>query len=100
MDIFQKVRQIEKQINQLEERLAELKTRREQAQDDVIRRVTQEAISQIIDAIDQARQQLEKEQAKLPQKRTNGHHPPESMEDSELPIDQDVSSKGESPSDN
>ena len=57
-------------------------------------------MSRIIDAIDHARERLEQEQAKLPEKRTNGHHPPESEEDLELPIDPDVNSKEDPPSDN
>jgi len=100
MDIYQRIQQLQARIEQLETELAELKAQHDQAQDEAIRRVTQAAMSRIIDAIDQEREQVEQEQAKLPEKRSNGHHPPESEEDVELPIDPDVSSKEEPPSDN
>ena len=100
MDSYQKIEQLQQQIEQLEARLVRIRKRYQQTQDPVLRQAMQEEISGLIDAIDQARSQLELEQARLPQKRTNGHHPPESEEDLELLIDPNVSEKGDKPSEN
>jgi septation ring formation regulator EzrA len=100
MDTLKRIEQIERQIEQLEAKLAHARQRYEKTQDPVLRNAIQEEIGELIDAIDQDRSQLAKEQAKLPEKRSNGHHPPENEGDLELPIDLDVNSQGDEPSDN
>lgn len=100
MDIYQRIRQIKQEIEQLQQELQQTRLRKEQTQDPVMQQILQREIGNLIDQIDKTGDKLAKEEAKLPEKRTNGHHPPESKEDFELPINPNVSEEGEESSDN
>ena len=90
MDIYQRIQQIKAQIAAYQAQLADLRQRKQQTQDEAVRQVLQANIEQIIDAIDRSQARLEKEESYLPETRTNGHHPPESEEDAQLPLDPNV----------
>ena len=100
MDLFKKINQLQQQIEQLQAELARIRQRRAQTQDIVLQQAMQQEMNQLIDDIDVATNALAELQAQLPEKRTNGHHPPESEEDIQLPLDPNVSEDTDSPSDN
>lgn len=100
MDLFTQIEDLETLIDQLQTELAALREQKAKTQDPGLRKAIQTAITAQIDNIDEANQALDLLKARLPQKRTNGHHPPESEEDLELPINPNVSEDTEPPSDN
>jgi len=95
MDIYQRIRQIQQEIEQLQQELQQTRLRKEQTQDPAMQQMLQQEVGNLIDQIDKTGNKLAKEEAKLPEKRSNGHHPPESEEDIQLPLDPNVSDEGE-----
>lgn len=100
MDLFRRINQLQQQIEQLQADLETLRQRKAQAQDPALQQAMQQSIDSYIERIDEATEALDTLKAKLPAKRNNGHHPPESEEDLQLPLDPNVSTDTDPPSDN
>ena len=77
MDSYQKIEQLREEVSRLQQELTALRTRKTKIQDASLKKILQKEITEMIEAIDGTETELANEEAKLPEKRTNGHHPPE-----------------------
>jgi len=95
-----RIEALKKHIVSLEELIASLKKRRAKLQDEQLIQIINKQISEAIDGIDEAHKQMEEAARLDPNKRTNGKHTPESVEEEQLDTNYDVNTDGEEISDN
>ena len=95
--------EVERVMSRIFPRVPDLETlrqRKAQAQDPALQQAMQKSIDSYVERIDEATEALDTLKAKLPAKRSNGHHSPENEEDSQLPLDPNVPIDTDPPSDN
>ena len=84
MDILDDIKQLKAEIEALTQSLQAAREQLAKTTDNIIRGVLERQISEIVDEIDRKQADIEAKETLLPEKRTNGHHKPESLEEEEL----------------
>lgn len=87
MNILDKIKRLKREIAESEAALSGLRRELAKTQDTTLRGIIENRISAIIDNVDTKRAELEELEKDMPERRPNGHHQPESLEDERLEID-------------